>query len=74
MSQVLSATFDNGVFTPDGKVDLAPGTKVQLMIAPAEPTLEQRQQAFADWQRYVKEHPIDTRGERLTREQIYDRR
>lgn len=74
MSAIFTATFENGVFKPDAKVDLAPGTRVQLMIAPTEPTLEQRQKAFAEFERYCKEHPIDSHGERLTREQMYDRR
>jgi len=74
MSQFFSATFENGVFKPDAKINLAPGAKVQLMIAPTEPTLEQRRNALVELERLRRERPIDTRGERLTRDQLHDRR
>src|SRR5437870_2758191 len=34
MTQVITATFENGVLKPDGKLDLASGTKVQLTVIP----------------------------------------
>ncbi|GEM_PF-6486390 len=37
-------------------------------------TIEQRQKAFEDWERLCREHPIDTRGERMTRDQLHERR
>jgi predicted DNA-binding antitoxin AbrB/MazE fold protein len=109
MSQIITATFENGVLKPEGKLDLAPGTKVQLTVTPVnEPrmtrdelhyrptiyaererlreearqriqrewdtTLEQRQKAFEEMERLRSEHPIDTRGERMTRDQLHERR
>ena len=74
MSQVIDATFEDGVFKPNGKVDLADGAKVKLVRVECEPTLEQRQKAFAEFEKLIREHPIAPGGERLTREQMYDRR
>ena len=39
-----------------------------------EATFQQRQKAFEEMERLRTEHPIDTRGERLTREQLHERR
>jgi len=74
MSQVITATYENGVFKPDTKVDLAAGAKVQLVMTPCTPTLEQRQRALAELERLRTQRPIDTRGERLTRDQLHERR
>lgn len=32
MSQIITATFENGVLKPEGTLDLAPGTKVRLIL------------------------------------------
>jgi predicted DNA-binding antitoxin AbrB/MazE fold protein len=127
VTQIITATFENGVFKPDAKLDLAAGAKVQLVVtpideakligehseesrragcatAPAEPrltreqlhdrptlysrrekareriqrewdaTVQQRQKALAEWERLCNEHPLDTRGERMTRDQLHERR
>jgi predicted DNA-binding antitoxin AbrB/MazE fold protein len=111
MTQIITATFENGVFKPDAALDLAAGAKVELVVTPvgdaehsAEPHLtrdqvherptlysrrekareevqreweakfEQRQKVLAQWDRLCKEHPIDTRGERMTRDQLHERR
>ena len=132
MSQVISATFEDGVLKPESKLDLAQGTKVQLTVTPfnepkrvdvqsvgevgrgaqsvcsSEPRMtreelnyrptiyaererlreqarqrsqrewdanyEQRGKALAEWDRLCREHPIDSQGERLTRDQLHERR
>ena len=110
MTQIITATFEDGVFKPDGKLNLAAGAKVQLVVSPSpdnkeqaqsevpqhpvhaggdalareqlqariqrewDESFEQRQQAFAEMERLRIEHPIDTRGERLTRDQLHERR
>jgi predicted DNA-binding antitoxin AbrB/MazE fold protein len=115
MGQLITATFEDGVLKPDGKLDLAAGAKVQLVVTSvdaAEPsneptssesrltrdqlherptlysrrekareriqrewemTFQQRQRAFEEMERLRTEHPIDTRGERLTRDQLHER-
>jgi predicted DNA-binding antitoxin AbrB/MazE fold protein len=32
MTQTITATFEDGVFKPDGKLDLASGARVRLLI------------------------------------------
>jgi predicted DNA-binding antitoxin AbrB/MazE fold protein len=109
MTQIITATFENGVLRPEGQLDLPPGTKVQLTVTPFnesritreqlnyrptiyaererlreearqriqqewDATFEQRQKAFEEMERLRIEHPIDTRGERMTRDQLQERR
>ncbi len=134
MTQIITATYENGVFKPDSKLDLAAGAKVQLVVTPCneskrvddesvgeadrhcddqptsaklprmtreelnyrptiyaererlreearqriqrewDATFEQRQKALDEWERLCREHPIDTRGERMTRDQLHERR
>lgn len=93
MSQIISATFEDGVFRPDVKPELVAGAKVQLVVTPVsedkqanerrvgnrlqhewDATVDQRQKAFEEMERLRIEHPIDTRGERMTRDELHERR
>jgi predicted DNA-binding antitoxin AbrB/MazE fold protein len=103
MTQVITATFEDGVLKPDVKLELPAGAKVQLVLT-SEPRLtrdqlhdrptlysrreqareriqrewdasfEQRQQAFDELENYRNEHPINSGGNRMTREQLHERR
>lgn len=74
MIQITSATFEDGVFKPDVNFDLAQGTKVQLVVTTATQGSAERQSAFAELERFRRSHPIDSKGERLTRDQLHERR
>ena len=109
MTQIITATFVDGVLKPEGQLNLPPGSKVQLTVTPFKesrmtrdelhyrPTIyaererlrdearqhiqrewdasiEQRQKVFEEMERLRTEHPIDTRGERMTRDQLHERR
>jgi predicted DNA-binding antitoxin AbrB/MazE fold protein len=75
MSHVVAATFENGVFTPDKRPDLPPQTRVRLTIEPLDQTeLTRRDQAWDALQRLWESCAINSHGQRLTREQLHERR
>jgi predicted DNA-binding antitoxin AbrB/MazE fold protein len=75
MSHIIAATFDNGVFTPDKRLDLPPQTRVRLIVEPLDPTeLTRRAQAWDALQRLWENTTINSHGQRMTREQLHERR
>lgn len=74
MTQIVTATFEDGVFKPDDKLDLAQGARVQLAVTLSTHSVTERQRAFAELERFRMQHPIDSGGERLTRDQLHERR
>ena len=71
MSQVITATFMDGILRPDANLDLAAGTRVQLIVTPCAESEEE--DPLSELDRLCEEEPIDSGGLRLTREQLYDR-
>jgi predicted DNA-binding antitoxin AbrB/MazE fold protein len=74
MSQTITATFQNGVLKPDEPLALTPGVRVRVTLHPDDDDLARRRAAFAELERYRKEHPINSGGLRLTRDQLHERR
>jgi predicted DNA-binding antitoxin AbrB/MazE fold protein len=74
MTQMITATFEDGVFKPDSGLDLANGAKVQLIITPSTSAVDDRRRAWKELEQYRLEHPIDSEGHRLTRDQLHERR
>lgn len=76
MIQVIGATFEDGVFKPDENLSLLPHTRVRLLVEPLEDESNQirGQTAWETLQRLWQESTIDSQGERLTREQLHERR
>jgi predicted DNA-binding antitoxin AbrB/MazE fold protein len=75
MSHIIAATFENGVFTPDEQPDLPPQTRVRLTVEPLDQTeLTRRAQAWDALQRLWESSTINSHGQRLTREQLHERR
>jgi predicted DNA-binding antitoxin AbrB/MazE fold protein len=76
MIQVIAATFQDGVFKPDKRLDLPPSSRVRLVVQPLEDESEQarRQRAWEAAERIWQESAIDSHGEHLSREQLHERR
>jgi predicted DNA-binding antitoxin AbrB/MazE fold protein len=70
MSQLITATFNDGVLKPDERLELVAGAKVRLLIMPFS---EGSDIALDELDRLCDEHPIDSGGERLTRDQLHER-
>jgi predicted DNA-binding antitoxin AbrB/MazE fold protein len=73
MVDSITATFEDGVFKPDTKLDLSEGAKFQLIVTPSTHSIAARRQAFAELERFRAENPIDSAGERLTRDELHER-
>jgi predicted DNA-binding antitoxin AbrB/MazE fold protein len=74
MSQVIFATVENGVLRPDREIGLSSGTKVRLTLEVCDDFLAQAKQACDELDDLCDEHPVDSRGARLTRDQLHERR
>jgi predicted DNA-binding antitoxin AbrB/MazE fold protein len=75
MVQVLSATFEDGVFKPDERPALADTARVRLVIEPLNgEESAQRDQSWAVLQHLWNTSTFNSRGDRLTREQLHERR
>jgi predicted DNA-binding antitoxin AbrB/MazE fold protein len=71
MSQIITATFADGVLKPHGTLDLKSGTQVRLLIIEKG---DVDGDALNELDRLCEEEPIDSGGARMTREQLHERR
>ncbi|HEX3149547.1 MAG TPA: hypothetical protein VHR66_15840 [Gemmataceae bacterium] len=76
MTTQVSATWTNGTFMPDSAVTLAEQTRVRLTIEPivAEWTPESGRAAWERLKASILEKPLHLGGERLTRDEMHERR
>lgn len=74
MTTQVTATFVNGMLKPDQSLPLAEQARVLLTIEPLEAWSEEKAQAaWEELKRMIKEHPLHLGGEKLTRDELYDR-
>jgi predicted DNA-binding antitoxin AbrB/MazE fold protein len=75
MVQVLSATFQDGVFKPDERPALRNSSRVRLLVEPLNgDDLAKRDESWAILQRLWDTSTFNSRGDRVTREQLHERR
>lgn len=78
MVQVLAATFKDGVFKPDQKPALSDSARVRLVVETidADQTSDrfQRDQAWVALQQLWETSRFNSGGDRLTREELHERR
>jgi predicted DNA-binding antitoxin AbrB/MazE fold protein len=74
MSQIITATFDGSVFKPDTPVTLPDQSRVQLVIQPLENATCGSDAAMDELEKLWDEVSVDSHGERLTRDQLHERR
>lgn len=74
MTTTVTATFANGVLTPDVQLPLEEQTRVTLTIAPIEEWSEEKAQAaWEEFKRLLVEQPLHLGGEKFSRDELYDR-
>ena len=68
MIQVIAATFQDGVFKPDQRLDLAPLSRVRLIVESLDEKSEQTmtQEAWEAVGRLWQQSAIDSQGLRST--------
>ena len=74
MTQIVTATFDQGVLRPDAPIQLAAGARVRLIVEPINSQSVNPGEALDELDRLCEEVPIDSGGEKLTRDQLHERR
>jgi predicted DNA-binding antitoxin AbrB/MazE fold protein len=75
MFQVITATFEDGVLKPTERLDLQPHARVRLTVEPLEQdTAETQRRAWAELEQLWRQSALDSQGERLSRDQLHERR
>ena len=75
MVRITEATFQDGVFKPDEPLPIADSTRVRLVVEPIDSQDAARREAsWAALQRLWRTSTLNSKGDRLTREQLHDRR
>ena len=69
MSQIITATFQDGVLKPEGKLDLAAGARVRLTVEPLS-----ADEAWDELEKLMDKMSVDLGGVRMTRDQLHERR
>ena len=74
MSQVITATVENGVLKPDKPLTWPAGTRVTVSIEPLIPAGMSEDDAWEELERLMDEMSIRDIGPRMTRDQLHERR
>ena len=75
MVQVLAATFKDGVFKPDQQPALSESARVRLVVETIDADESaRRDESWVALQRLWKSSTFNSNGDRLTREQLHERR
>lgn len=73
MVTAIQATYEHGVLRPDDPLTLPEGSRVHLVIQPMADPKQAWEDRFAEFQKFLKEHPISSGGRKFTRDELYDR-
>jgi predicted DNA-binding antitoxin AbrB/MazE fold protein len=74
MSQVITATFANGLLKPDERLDWPAGARVRLIVEAMDTSPEDKEQVWQELEKLWDEAGADSGGVRLTRGQLHERR
>lgn len=70
MQQIITATIVNGLLKPDQPLSFPPHSRVRVAIQ----TLDTVEDAWQKLQQLLKDAPINSGGEVMTRDQLHERR
>lgn len=74
MSQIITATVEDGVLKPDHDIGLSSGTKVRLTFELCDDADRRSTLACDELDQLCDEFPIFAQGKRLTRDDLHERR
>ena len=74
MSQVITATYADGMLKPEGQLNLAPGMRVRLIVELLEHSSDVVEDAWKELEQLCADFPVDSGGMRLTRDELHERR
>lgn len=73
MSQVITATFENGVLKPDERLALPAGTRLRLIVESVDMSPKGKDQVWQELEQLWEEESVDSGGVRFTRDQLHER-
>lgn len=73
MSQTILATFEDGVFRPEQRLDLPPHTRVRLIVDLVAEETALAHEAWNELEELWQEASVDSGGQRLARDQLHER-
>jgi predicted DNA-binding antitoxin AbrB/MazE fold protein len=73
MSQIVTATFEDGILKPDGPIHLPANTRVRVTIDSLDET-QQSPEAWKELERLWNQIAFVPEGDLLTRDQLHERR
>jgi predicted DNA-binding antitoxin AbrB/MazE fold protein len=73
MSQRILATFEDGVFKPEQRLELPARARVRLTVDLLENETQNTDEAWEGLEKLWEETPVDSGGEPLTRDQMHER-
>jgi predicted DNA-binding antitoxin AbrB/MazE fold protein len=74
MSQLITATFEDGVLKPDEELALPPGARVRLLVESLDASPDAKDLAWQELEQLWDEASVDSGGIRFTRDQLHERR
>jgi predicted DNA-binding antitoxin AbrB/MazE fold protein len=74
MSQTILATFEDGVLRPEQRLDLPPHARVRLTVTLVAEETQAIDDSWKELEELWKEASVDSGSERLTRDQLHERR
>jgi predicted DNA-binding antitoxin AbrB/MazE fold protein len=73
MSQIVNATYEDGVLRPDKPLALPASSRVRLVVEPIADQTLRAEAAWRELERLRREHPINSGGLRYTRDELHER-
>jgi len=76
MIDVIEATFQDGVFKPDRQPALSDSARVRLIVEAVDGNADEArsQQAWATLEQLWQNSQFDSQGDRLSRDELHERR
>jgi predicted DNA-binding antitoxin AbrB/MazE fold protein len=76
MTQFVLATYEDGVLKPHEPLHLLPHSEVRIAVVPIDDgvTEAQRKQAWDNIERIWRESTFNSGGDRMTRDELHERR
>lgn len=71
MTEIITATFQNGAFVPEGQTHFPAGSRVRLIVQALEDE-QTREQFLEEFDKFCDAVSVDS-GEHLTRDELHDR-
>jgi predicted DNA-binding antitoxin AbrB/MazE fold protein len=73
MSQIVTATFEDGMLKPDAPLNLPQRARVRLFVEPLDELTGDSRKVWAELEQLWDEVSVDTQGARMTRDQLHER-